>query len=193
MKNKKGFTLIELLAVIIILGVIMTIAIPNIVSTLDKNKRDSLINDAKRVISSAKYTVRSDSRIELPDNASVVIISLNRIKNLNLDVSPFETYYSKDKSFVAIIRESLPSGDSTMVYFVHLVSCGDKECTQEDDDMVDMNRRVNLVREDDLETLERFDLVVKGADLKMDYLSQGSINYQDVKTRVSRSNAIIYK
>ena len=28
--NKKGFTLIEILAVIIILGVIMTIAVPNV-------------------------------------------------------------------------------------------------------------------------------------------------------------------
>ena len=44
-KNQKGFTLIELLAVIIILAVIMTVAIPNIVGTLDKNKKDSFIKE----------------------------------------------------------------------------------------------------------------------------------------------------
>lgn len=36
--NKKGFTLIELLAVIVILLVIMTIAIPSITSSMDRTK-----------------------------------------------------------------------------------------------------------------------------------------------------------
>lgn len=193
MKNKKGFTLIELLAVIIILGVIMTIAIPNIVSTLDKNNRDAFIKDAQRVISSAKKTVKSDTRIEYPDNAGVVIISLNRIRDLSLDVSPFDTFYSKDKSFVAIIKESMVSGDSTYVYYVHLVSCEDKECTNADSDSVEQNRGINLVREDDLNSSDRFELVVKGADLVMDYLEQSSTNYHDIKTRVSRSNAVYYE
>ena len=56
-----------------------------------------------------------------------------------------------------------------------------------------INRGINLAREDDLESVDRFELVVKGADLKMDYLDQSSINYQDVKTKVSRSNAVPYR
>ncbi len=38
MKNNKGFTLIELLAVLVILTAIMTIAIPSISSSLERNK-----------------------------------------------------------------------------------------------------------------------------------------------------------
>ena len=49
--NKKGFTLIELLGVIIILSIIMLIAIPNVTSVLEKNKRENYIADAKKMIS----------------------------------------------------------------------------------------------------------------------------------------------
>ena len=40
--NKKGFTLIELLAVIVILGIIMALAIPEVIGYINKAKRDSL-------------------------------------------------------------------------------------------------------------------------------------------------------
>lgn len=36
--NKKGFTLIELLVVLVILSIIMVIAIPNITSSIERNK-----------------------------------------------------------------------------------------------------------------------------------------------------------
>ncbi len=38
MKNKKGFTLVELLAVIVILSIIVTIAVPGVMSVSDKLK-----------------------------------------------------------------------------------------------------------------------------------------------------------
>ena len=45
--NKKGFTLVELLGVLIILSIIMLIAVPNVISILDKNKKNFFIADAK--------------------------------------------------------------------------------------------------------------------------------------------------
>ena len=38
--NNKGFTLIELLAVLVILVVIMSIAIPSITSSVERNKEN---------------------------------------------------------------------------------------------------------------------------------------------------------
>ena len=74
---KKAFTLIELLAVIVILGIIMTIAIPNVIATLDKNKKETFIEDAKKVISSAEYKIRTDTKIEYPDQYSITVLKLS--------------------------------------------------------------------------------------------------------------------
>ena len=50
MKNRKGFTLIELLAVIVILGLISMIAIPNIIGLSTGIKKDQMLDDAKKIV-----------------------------------------------------------------------------------------------------------------------------------------------
>ena len=75
MNKKNGFTLIELLAVIVILGIIMLIAIPNIISTLDKNKKDTLLKDAQRMVSAAEYKMTNPSSEE-PNANKIIIIAL---------------------------------------------------------------------------------------------------------------------
>lgn len=60
MMNKKGFTLIELLAVIAIIAMISLIAIPNIVGLQDNIKKDQMLDDAKKLISMAKYQVNAN-------------------------------------------------------------------------------------------------------------------------------------
>lgn len=55
MINNKGFTLVELLASIAILAIISLIAVPSMLSISDKNKKEVYVNDAKRLISIAKY------------------------------------------------------------------------------------------------------------------------------------------
>lgn len=63
MVNKKGFTLMELLAVILILGILSLIAVPNVISIVENNKKDIMLSDARKLISQAKYQVNINKDI----------------------------------------------------------------------------------------------------------------------------------
>ncbi len=59
--NKKGFTLVELLAVIAIMGVLLIIAVPNIVETLRKARRSTFTEDIQSIYKVAVSQATADS------------------------------------------------------------------------------------------------------------------------------------
>ena len=81
MKKRNGFTLIELLAVIVILGIIMMIAIPNVISTVEKQEKNTYVSDANKLITMAKYALRTNTDIPYPDPGQVVILYFSYIDN----------------------------------------------------------------------------------------------------------------
>lgn len=58
--NKKGFTLIELLMVIVLIGILSLILVPNIVSLFNKNNVKSCESLRNNIISSAKIYVTNN-------------------------------------------------------------------------------------------------------------------------------------
>ena len=116
--NKKGFTLIELLAVLVILSIIMGIAIPNIISTLDKSEKETYIADAKKFLSLAKTEIANN--INKPADGELVRINLACVDNQDLTKDPDGNSYSETDSFVIIVRK-----DDQLVYYVNLVGVGD--------------------------------------------------------------------
>ena len=196
-KNQKGFTLIELLAVIIILAIIMTVAIPNIIGTLEKNKKDSILKDARRAITSCEYTIRTEKKYEYPDETTAVVFPISKIKSLDLEMTSYDTYYSQEDSFVVITKDKVKDSDAyEYQYYVHLVSCATEECEMCYDDECDdhnsdkykllsKNRGINLETSDMIEGNTRFDLVVKGDELVVDYLRDTSGTYSNLKTQLS--------
>ena len=85
MKNKKGFTLIELLAVIAIIGIISLIAIPNIVGLSIGVRKDNMLDDAKKLISLAKYKINSDIVLRSTPPQTFTMAELNLNGDLGMD------------------------------------------------------------------------------------------------------------
>lgn len=85
--NKKGFTLTELLAVVVIIALLSTLAVPNIISMLNRSKNEKFVTDAKQVIAKAKYYYKNNK-----DNE----ITLSEL-GIDLGQSPYGNKYTNGK------------------------------------------------------------------------------------------------
>ena len=120
--NKKGFTLVELLGIIVILSLIMFIAIPNISSLVQKNKRNTYIVDAKKMVSLVQYDLRKGSK-EKPNNGEEVKITLKALSTSDVEKDSDGNEYDLDRSYVKVTREN-----GYLIYYVQLVSCKNSSC-----------------------------------------------------------------
>lgn len=107
---KKGFTLVELLAVIVIIGLLALLLIPNIKNVLKDSKEDLYVIQEKSIIDEAKNWI-ADHPYELPkDNGDELVISLGELKigayiDLKL-TNPKTSLMFDDASKIIIKREN---------------------------------------------------------------------------------------
>lgn len=128
--KKNGFTLIELLAVIVIIGLVSLIAIPNVVNLIEGTKKDTMIDDAKKLISLAKYQVSINYDIRNSNEHIFYLTDLN--ENGDIEKDPDDELYA-ESSYVKyeIIN-------NTVKYCVRLVGvkrqigAGNNGCIYED-------------------------------------------------------------
>ena len=98
MKNNKGFTLVETIAVIIILGVVLSIAVPSITNVVKSTNKNRMISDAETFASKAKEMYESDTiGIDINDKSLKEITELRK--------SPFGKEYCTNVSTVTCIPE----------------------------------------------------------------------------------------
>lgn len=83
--NKRGFTLVELLAVIVILGIIITIFVPSVINLINENSTKIYANKEKILKNAAEDYVISNSSFVLPDGTNPEkYISMNTLISSNM-------------------------------------------------------------------------------------------------------------
>jgi len=85
MKDKKGFTLIELLAVVLVLGLLITLIAPKVVSTLKESEKKTNLTSAQNLIKAAQLKASNN---ELTGTTNNIKINYQTGENINyLDYS----------------------------------------------------------------------------------------------------------
>ena len=102
MKNDKGFTLVETIAVIIILGVVLSIAVPSITNVVKSTNKNRMISDAETFISEVKEYVESDTIGNTPNDNKYKLVNIKS----KLSKSPYGENYNMESSFVIINNNS---------------------------------------------------------------------------------------
>ena len=102
MKNNKGFTLVETIAVIIILGIVLSIAVPSITNVVKSTNKNRMISDAETFISEVKEYVESDTIGNTPKDNKYKLVDIKS----KLSKSPYGKEYKKN-SYVDITNYSV--------------------------------------------------------------------------------------
>ncbi len=117
LKNRKGFTLIELLATIVILGIIMIVAVPNVTGIIYRNRANTYVEDAKKMVTLADYAIRgSNNKITKPADGHCIAFSLQYLDNAEFEEPPNGGDYQKNDSFVVVKKEG-----TKLVYYAQIV------------------------------------------------------------------------
>ncbi|MBS5720255.1 MAG: type II secretion system protein [Clostridium sp.] len=177
-KNSLGFTLIELIATITILGIIMLIAVPNVISVVTKNKNQTYVNDARKFVTLAKYKFESDANIMRPTSTNCAVIMLSSVDRSELQSGPEDGTYetdsnATDQSYVVIKYEN-----STYVYYVQLIE------TYSNKNNTVQKKGIALMKYDDLVQIDAKNSAIK---------TSGWINTGSMGATTGCTNSDIYE
>ena len=115
--KKNGFTFIELLAMLLVLGIVMLLAIPNISGMLKNQKLDMYKQDANNMVESAKIKARNEKTLIAPKSGDCIVFSLKYLDSgENIVKGPNGGKYDKFDSIVVYTRKA-----NKYKYYVRLV------------------------------------------------------------------------
>ena len=104
--NNKGFTLVEILAMLVVLGILMAVAIPNITGIMRNNRLNGYKGDAKQMVEKTNIMVSKTKSIKKPEIGECLIFTLDYLNtNDDLTAGPNGGLYDQEESFVVYTRQ----------------------------------------------------------------------------------------
>lgn len=80
--NKKGFTLAELLGVIVVLGILLLLVVPNVINNI-RNSKQSLYDAQINHIKLALQNWKEENPTLLPNDGEIIYLTIGQLKRLN--------------------------------------------------------------------------------------------------------------
>ena len=97
--NKKGFTLIEILAVVIILGILMVIVVPNVTRYIENSRKSAYVQTIKDILASAGANL-TKSQMKSANKNTTYYIPNGCIKTENgVAKSPYNDF---DQAYIVV-------------------------------------------------------------------------------------------
>ena len=128
MNNNNGFTLVELLVMLVVLSILITITVPNIMGIVNENKENTLIDDAGKMLDSAKVKTAIDKDLLPTSENNCSIIRLNFAdKNDDINFGPHDGKYDRQNSFVVIKFIQQENGNYKYQYYARIVEVKDDD------------------------------------------------------------------
>lgn len=132
--DNRGFTLVELLATMAVLSIIMLITIPNVIGVVQKNKNKTFVEDAKKLVSMAKY---EHNKVLNASNTTYYISTLD--KNNELSQGPNGGNYTSNSRVVV-------NGNNYIVYLIEKKSNACNGITNVNEDNLFQDNATTLVK-----------------------------------------------
>ena len=138
-ENRKGFTLVELLAMLVVLGVLMGVTIPNITGILGNNRLNVIKTDALEMVDKAKIKVARGDITERPKNNHCIVFTLDYLNdNGDITTGPNGGVYDQYESFIIYKRQG-----NRYKYYVRLIEDADERTGFNFEDIDNINEVKN--------------------------------------------------
>ena len=148
MKNNRAFTLVELLAMLVVLGIIMGVTIPNITGILGTNRLNVIKTDALEMVDKAKIKVARGDITQRPEKNHCIVFTLDYLNdNGDIKTGPNGGIYDQYESFVIYKREN-----NRYKYFVRLIEDTDDARVGFNFEDID---NIDEVKNDNIKTIDK--------------------------------------
>ena len=120
--SQKGFTLVELIAMLVVMGVLMAITIPNI-SGIIKNNRESIgIEDVNKMVGNAQQKMES-KKAKYPKNVNDCVVFSLKYLDTNDDFKQGVNggEYDKEESIIVVAKKRITDITNEYKYYIRLV------------------------------------------------------------------------